>query len=130
VSAGACACAAKASFSRLGTTGLDTTLIIFEGTAAFDSSEKQLSSRIRQGAPIAMQNRLYIEDVDVSIVDHTPEELLLLHARTVDACFERNLGPRARFSRISLSVNQMQARPAPAFATSSPQFEGKVFLIT
>ena len=71
-------------------------------------ADKQLRSRIRQRDPIAMQNRLHIADVDVSIVDHNPEELLLLHARTVNACFERNLGPSARFSRVSLSISHIQ----------------------
>ena len=58
-----------------------------------------------------MQSRLHIADVDISIVDHNPEELLLLHARTVNACFERNLGPSARFSRVSLSITNIQVLP-------------------
>eukprot|EP00892_Ulva_mutabilis_P007576 jgi/Ulvmu1/5190/UM021_0207.1 len=94
---------------RLGTTGLDNTLVISELTQPLPRmSERLVSMQLQRRAPLAMRTALTLAAVDISIVDHVPEELLLLYAANVNASSELNVGAAARFSRASLTIGHIQ----------------------
>lgn len=104
-----CVLHAAGGSGRLGTTGLDNTLVISELTQPLPRlSERLVSTQLQRRAPLAMRTALTLAAIDISIVDHMPEELLLLYAASVHASSELNVGTAARFSRASLTIGRIQ----------------------
>lgn len=102
-------CCAAGGSGRLGTTGLDNTLVISELTQPLPRlSDRLVSTQLQQRAPLAMRTTLSLAAVDISIMDHMPEELLMLYAAHVHASSELNVGAAARFTRASVTIGHVQ----------------------
>lgn len=71
-------------------------------------SERLVSTQLQRRAPLAMRSTLSLAAVDISIMDHMPEELLMLYAADVYASSELNVGAAARFTRASVTIGHVQ----------------------
>jgi hypothetical protein len=101
------------SSARLGTAGLDRTLIITSTSPSVPSpnpTDYTTQTRGRSRAGDSVRTRVHISNIDVSVVDATPEELLLVQAEDVHAEYDYNIGINANFARTSLCVKNFQVR--------------------
>lgn len=106
-------CCAAGGSGRLGTSGLDNALVISELTNALPrTSERLVSTHLNRRSPLAVRTALSMAAIDVSIVDHMPEELLMVYAANVHAISELNVGAAARFTRASVTVGHIQVMHA------------------
>lgn len=98
------------SSARLGTTGLDRTLIITCSNPCLTPTDPTTQPRGRSRAGDAVRTRVVVSKIEVSVVDVTPEELLLVQAEDVHAEYDYNIGVNASFARTSLCVQNFQVR--------------------
>ena len=75
-----------------------------------------MSTQLHRSAPPALRATLSLAAVDISFVDHVPEELLMLYATSFHACSELNVGAAARFTRASVTIGHVQV-PLPSYQT-------------
>jgi hypothetical protein len=101
---------AAGSAARLGTTGVDRNLIIAKCTADQLRAPPRLPPGTAGPATRAVRTRLDVRHAELSVVDQTPEELLLLQLRDIKLEYEFNMGAGARFTRAAVSVSHFQVR--------------------
>lgn len=69
----------------------------------------------------AVRTRIAVQAIDISIVDHTPEELLAVHLLQLQCEYDLHVGSGARFTYLAVKLGELQVRPASlAFCESSP----------
>lgn len=103
---------AAGSTARLGSTGLERTLVISDVDATL-ARQPAHGARLQRGpAPNALSVRMHVlvAQIDFSIVDATPEELILAQAWGLRAEYDYNCGTASRFKRVALSVDSFKVR--------------------
>ena len=63
---------------------------------------------------LSVSMHVHVAQIDFSIVDATPEELVLVQAWGLRAEYDYNCGTASRFKRAALSVDSFKARPKRA----------------
>jgi hypothetical protein len=107
----------------LGTTGLERTLVISEvdHAVAYEvTSSLSISRKISPQAQGGLFVRAHVAQLDVAIVDDTPEELVLIQIWDVRAEYDYSFGAASRFQRVMLRIGNVKARsPAPHLFTAT-----------
>jgi hypothetical protein len=102
---------AVGSSARLGTTGLDRTLVISEVTCDLARQVTTGHNMVRQIAPKAqggLRMRVLIAQLNVAIVDDVPEELVLFQVSDVHMEYDYSSGAASRFQRIALRIGSVK----------------------
>ncbi len=77
-------------------------------SAAATSDPASTSPADSQSVGNALYLGVTISALDLSLVDHTPEEILLATATGISAEWAAGIGPGASFTSMRLSVNGLQ----------------------
>lgn len=106
--------------ARLGTTGLDRTLIIAKATA--EQLRRPLPRAPAPGLVRAVRTRTDVPLAEVSIIDQTAEELLHLQLCAAQVEYDIRMGAGARFTRAVVKVRDFQVRSAVPVSCMWPAF--------
>lgn len=98
---------------RVGSTGMDRTLVISPAEPGSAYSAGQVPRACNDVALAARAFRTHIDmnTIDISVVDHIPEELLAVHLLGLHCEYDLNVGTGARFTYLSVKLGKLQVRP-------------------